>query len=643
MVQSQPVHPLSMHYNMLVEQHAFDAAATLLADLAPPLFHAGQLHIWLDLFERLPTDIRSTRPDVLLAAGDVWRLRNNWPRAGTFYQQALDQAEVTVQPATHAHALSRHALICWLRGDVSGAMEFYLQAMTVLATTPAMPVVQYDVESGYAVVLGSVGRLAEAEALLQQQLRHAQRTAHIAHQWMTLHNLAIMVYLRRGAFRLAETTMREALHLAETSKHPFGVAYLTNNLAHVLLWQGHAVEALALGEQAQAHGEALNVPNVQAFAALNQAQAHYQLDDDAAAANACASGIGCLDSPFSSPLQCELLLLLSQVQHRQHLAQARYTAQDAYTAARMQGDRWTIGLVLVQLTTLYIDAVQFDRAQSTLMDAHTIFEQYGDQYHLLRCALLAALLAHGQHAWCMLSQQVRVLMADLHLYPALVAQIAPLLADLVAATLEHDPEQAAVLHPLVTRWGASFTALASTLLTHPSAAARCWVVDVLTALAAPWSQALLAPPRMPRVHQQITFHHRASHHGSGSCGTSMDTFQMVAVGGMVQLDAATNGREASGRMQEKGRFVPQPVTSASLHATGAIPGVNASTPCVLTPMEWQVLYVLRDGKTNQQIATQLCMSTRTVRFHLGNIYPKLNVANRGQAIAWIMAHQPQTT
>ena len=528
MVQPQPVYPPLVAYTTLIAQHAFDDAATLLADLAPPLVHAGHLDTWLDLFARLPVDIRSTRPDVLVAAGDVWRVQNKWHQASPCYQQAVEQADAPQQRATKAQALARHALVCWLRGDVTGSLEMYAQARDLLATADAAPAVQYDVESGYALALSSAGRLADAEALLAQQLRRAQRTAHAAHEWMALHNLAVMVYLRRGAFRLAETTLREALHLATASEHLLGEAYLTNNLAHTLLWQGHAADALALGEHAYALGDVLNVPNVRAFALLNQAQAHYQQGDDDAAAAVCAASLACLSSPLSSPLHCELLLLLSQVQHRQHLAHACHTAQDAYAAARMQGDQWTLGQVLLHLTDVYLAAAQFDRAHATLAEAHAIFAQYDDQYHLLRCTLCAARLACGQQAWAVLRHHVRALMTDLYRYPAFGAQMAPLLADLVAAALEHDDDGAAPLHALAPRWGTPCAAV-------PSA-----------------------------VPTQLTF----------------------------------------------------------------------------TATEWQVVRVLRDGKTNQQIATQLCMSARAVRFHLTNIYAKLGVANRSQAVAWIVAHDP---
>lgn len=52
----------------------------------------------------------------------------------------------------------------------------------------------------------------------------------------------------------------------------------------------------------------------------------------------------------------------------------------------------------------------------------------------------------------------------------------------------------------------------------------------------------------------------------------------------------------------------------------------------LTPREHQVLALLVDGRTNAEIAEALTLSTRTIEFHIGNIYSKLGVHNRVAAV-----------
>lgn len=55
---------------------------------------------------------------------------------------------------------------------------------------------------------------------------------------------------------------------------------------------------------------------------------------------------------------------------------------------------------------------------------------------------------------------------------------------------------------------------------------------------------------------------------------------------------------------------------------------------VLTPREWEVLGLLRDGLSNEQIAERLGITLRTAKFHVSEILSKLGVENREQAAAW---------
>ncbi|KAF0118551.1 MAG: response regulator [Rhodospirillaceae bacterium] len=53
----------------------------------------------------------------------------------------------------------------------------------------------------------------------------------------------------------------------------------------------------------------------------------------------------------------------------------------------------------------------------------------------------------------------------------------------------------------------------------------------------------------------------------------------------------------------------------------------------LTPRERELLSALAGGLTNAQIAAKLDISVNTVKFHLKNLYDKLGVNNRAQAVA----------
>lgn len=58
---------------------------------------------------------------------------------------------------------------------------------------------------------------------------------------------------------------------------------------------------------------------------------------------------------------------------------------------------------------------------------------------------------------------------------------------------------------------------------------------------------------------------------------------------------------------------------------------NAAFP-ELTEREIEVLHLLAQGYSNQEIASKLVISQKTVRNHLSNIFSKLQVADRVQAI-----------
>ncbi len=53
----------------------------------------------------------------------------------------------------------------------------------------------------------------------------------------------------------------------------------------------------------------------------------------------------------------------------------------------------------------------------------------------------------------------------------------------------------------------------------------------------------------------------------------------------------------------------------------------------ITKREREILGLIASGLTNQQIAEKLYLATGTVRAHTANIYRKLDVGNRTQAVA----------
>lgn len=56
----------------------------------------------------------------------------------------------------------------------------------------------------------------------------------------------------------------------------------------------------------------------------------------------------------------------------------------------------------------------------------------------------------------------------------------------------------------------------------------------------------------------------------------------------------------------------------------------------LTEREQQILGHLARGLSNRQISGELWITEKTVKFHLSNLYRKLGVQTRAQAIAWAL-------
>jgi DNA-binding NarL/FixJ family response regulator len=61
--------------------------------------------------------------------------------------------------------------------------------------------------------------------------------------------------------------------------------------------------------------------------------------------------------------------------------------------------------------------------------------------------------------------------------------------------------------------------------------------------------------------------------------------------------------------------------------------LNANPLTTLTKRELEILSSLAAGHTNKQIAAEKAVSTNTVKYHIRNLFDKLSVSNRGQAIA----------
>ncbi len=78
--------------------------------------------------------------------------------------------------------------------------------------------------------------------------------------------------------------------------------------------------------------------------------------------------------------------------------------------------------------------------------------------------------------------------------------------------------------------------------------------------------------------------------------------------------------------------VREPIGKAAKRANPAVEEKG------LTARELAVLRSLREGHSNKQIARSLWVAEQTVKFHLTNIYRKLDVDSRTEAVHWAYRH-----
>ena len=58
----------------------------------------------------------------------------------------------------------------------------------------------------------------------------------------------------------------------------------------------------------------------------------------------------------------------------------------------------------------------------------------------------------------------------------------------------------------------------------------------------------------------------------------------------------------------------------------------------LTKRETEILRLTAEGHSNSELAKMLWVTEQTVKFHLSNIYRKLDVSNRTEASRWALMH-----
>lgn len=90
-------------------------------------------------------------------------------------------------------------------------------------------------------------------------------------------------------------------------------------------------------------------------------------------------------------------------------------------------------------------------------------------------------------------------------------------------------------------------------------------------------------------------------------------------------------------------FLSPPIVQQLVSCVKARAATSEPDAEPLTDRERDVLQLLTQGLGNKDIAQQLYLSVRTVEGHLANIYSKLHVKSRTEAVLWAVEHVPRST
>ncbi|HMN29568.1 MAG TPA: response regulator transcription factor [Caldilineaceae bacterium] len=129
----------------------------------------------------------------------------------------------------------------------------------------------------------------------------------------------------------------------------------------------------------------------------------------------------------------------------------------------------------------------------------------------------------------------------------------------------------------------------------------------------------------------------------------LNMLQAGACSYIVKSMAAHEMVKAIRAAYEREPWVPTAIQRRLYHLMGRHgsyrPSISKRKPhSLLTERELDVVKILIEGYSNKEIAVRLVISERTVQTHLSNIFGKMNVTNRTEAVlvamrdGWLVKH-----
>jgi predicted ATPase/class 3 adenylate cyclase/DNA-binding CsgD family transcriptional regulator len=311
-------------------------------------------------------------------------------------------------------------------------------------------------------------------------------------------------------------------------------------------------------------------------------------------------------------------------------ARARPLLEESLMINRELGGTSTIALSLLHLARLsYVSGGDLAQVHTLLDESFALYRELGDKSCIASCLSLSGMLALSEGDTALARSQIEQALAlfqelklphgtALSLYA--LAQVAAVSGD--AARSRALYEQGAVLARESGDKGTIPAGLEGLAAAVAAQGNHAWAAQLWGAAEA--LRETLGTP-LPPVD-------RASYHGAVAAARTQLGEQAFAV-------AWAQGRTLS---PEQALATPGPgaLSASSYGEQSSSPSTGSPSlhPDGLTAREVEVLRVVAEGLTNEQVAERLVISPRTVDTHLTSIYSKIGVSSRAAATRYAIEH-----
>ncbi|HEU0116618.1 MAG TPA: LuxR C-terminal-related transcriptional regulator [Thermomicrobiales bacterium] len=316
------------------------------------------------------------------------------------------------------------------------------------------------------------------------------------------------------------------------------------------------------------------------------------------------------------------------LRHAGAIAEARRVQEESVRLLRETGDRWGLGMALHRLgdTRFYGFPASSDREAAALYaESVAIFRALGDEWGAAQ-ALTSwgdLLRARGDLAAARSKLETGLAVTQAEGDGWRSAKALEFLGRLAMA--ERDPATAA---ERFAEAAADYRMLGHHRLAvrvlHDRAAAESLRGDVVSA-ATVWGEA---------IHLQLASDDRAqlpaTLHGMAALAR---TLRDARLGDGLDRLAAEVARRAMPAEAEAIDGAAALLALAQAMPAATPVGPRGDAPLALSRREREVLRQVAAGRTDREIAAQLCIGARTVEWHLGNAFNKLGVSTRAAAVA----------